>query len=50
MDYDAYRAAYFVDPPPEPRFAYSGIYGISLFIEQYEEALAYYSRVLGPPA
>jgi uncharacterized glyoxalase superfamily protein PhnB len=49
MEYDAYRAEFFVDPPPDPRFSFSGVYGISLFFEQCEEALAYYSRVLGPP-
>ena len=50
MDYAAYQKAYFVNPPPEPRFACSGVFGVALFFEPYEEALAFYSRVLGPPA
>ena len=50
MDYAAYQKTYFVDPPPEPRFAYSGVFGVALFFERYEEAVAFYSRVLGPPA
>ena len=49
MDYAAYREAYFVDPPPEPRFAHGGVFGVALFFEQYAEAVDFYSRVLGPP-
>ena len=50
MDLTAYRKAYFVDPPPEPRFSYEGMFGFALFFEQYEEAVELYSQVLGPPA
>jgi hypothetical protein len=50
MDYAAYREAYFVDPPPKAKFAFSGIFGIALFFEAYEEAVAFYGRVFGPPA
>ena len=50
MDYAAYRMAYFTDPAPKPRFAYSGVFDVALYFESYDEALAFYSRVLGPPA
>lgn len=50
MDYDAYRQAYFADPPPETRFPFVGLNGVSLTIGAYEEALAFYEAVLGPPA
>ena len=50
MDYNTYRHKYFVNPPPEPRFKFSGIFGVTLFYEDYEAAVTYYSSVLGPPA
>jgi uncharacterized glyoxalase superfamily protein PhnB len=50
MDEVAYRQAYFTDPAPAPRFPFAGIAGVSLYIQRYEEALAFYSAVLGPPA
>jgi catechol 2,3-dioxygenase-like lactoylglutathione lyase family enzyme len=50
MDYESYRRQNFVDPQPEPRFDYLGLHGVTLFFADYEAALDYYSRVLGPPA
>lgn len=50
MDEDAYRRAYFAEPAPSPRFRFSGIAGVSLYIERYDEAVAFYTAVLGPPA
>ena len=50
MDYEEYRRKYFVDPPPEPRFQFAGLHGIALFYEAYEQAVAFYQEVLGPPA
>ena len=50
MDYVAYRKAFFTDPEPTPRFNITDFFGITLYFEQYEEAVSYYSRVLGPPA
>ena len=49
MDYAAYREAYFVEPTPKPRFSFSGLFGFPLFLDPYEEAVAFYSLVLGPP-
>ena len=49
MDYESYRKAYFVDPAPEPQFEFAGLHGVALFFEDYEAAVDYYSRVLGPP-
>ena len=49
MDYEAYRKAYFVDPPPQPRFQFSGLHGAALYFNEYEKAVAYYTQVLGSP-
>lgn len=49
LDFDAYREAYFVDPPPEPLYEYRGVLGATLYFADYEEAVAFYSAVLGPP-
>jgi hypothetical protein len=50
MDYEAYRKAYFADPIPKPRYHFSGAFGVTLYFEDYESAMAYYQQVLGPPA
>lgn len=50
MDYEAYRGAYFTDPPPPPRYRFSGSLGVTLFFEAFATAVDYYTRVLGPPA
>lgn len=50
MDYDAYRQAYFVEPPPAPQFACTGAFAVTLYFAAYNQAVAYYTRVLGPPA
>lgn len=50
MDEDAYRRAYYTDPAPPPRFPMVGLAGVSLYIERYEEAVAFYTAVLGQPA
>jgi len=43
MNYESYRISYFVDPAPQPRFAYAGIHGATLFFSDYGAAVAYYS-------
>ena len=50
MDYETYQKNYFTDPPPEPRYNFSGVFGTTLFYEDYQAAIAYYEQVLGPPA
>jgi hypothetical protein len=50
MDYQDYSDQYFVDPPPAPRFAYTGLLGATLYFQDYEAAVNYYQQVLGPPA
>jgi hypothetical protein len=50
MNYQEYRAAYFVDPMPEPRYRFSGSFGVTLFFEEFDPAVDYYRQVLGPPA
>lgn len=49
LDFEAYRRAYFVDPAPEPRFAFRGVNGATLYFAEYDRAVAFYSGVLGPP-
>lgn len=50
MDFDAYRKSYFTDPAPEPRFRFRDVFGATLYYEDYEAAVAFYERVLGPAA
>lgn len=50
MDYDTYRRQFFTEPQPKPRFAFAGLHGLTLYFENYLEAVAYYQQVLGPPA
>lgn len=50
MDYESYREKYFTNPAPEPRFEYLGLHGTTLYFSDYEVAVEYYTRVLGPPA
>jgi len=50
MDFEAYRKSYFVEPAPRPRFHFTGAFGVTLFYENYPAAVAFYERVLGPPA
>lgn len=48
MDFDAYHKAYFLKPQPEPRFKYTGSFGITLYYQDFEAAVAFYEQVLGP--
>ena len=50
MDYDSYRKKFFAAPLPQPRFKFAGLHGAVLYFSDYNEAIAYYQRVLGPPA
>ncbi|MCA9970014.1 MAG: hypothetical protein KC425_07360 [Anaerolineales bacterium] len=50
MDYETYQQSFFVEPQPEPRFRFQDMFGVTLFFEAYDAAVAYYTRVLGPPA
>ena len=49
MNIENYRTAYFVNPTPEPRFQYESLNALTLYFQQYQEALDFYSLVLGPP-
>ncbi len=49
MDEKEYRESFFIDPQPEPRFRFRGIRGAALFFEAFDEAVAFYTSVLGPP-
>jgi hypothetical protein len=50
MDYAQYTASFFVQPAPEPRFEFTGLFGTTLFYEDYEAAVSYFTAVLGPPS
>ena len=50
MDYQEYHQAYFTEPTPQQRFQFIGSFGITLFFEAFTDAVAFYSKVLGPPA
>ena len=50
MDYETYKQNFYADPAPEPRYHFTGIFGSTLFYEDYHAAVAFYEQVLGPPA
>ena len=50
MDYETYWKSYYTMPAPEPRYPFTGDFGATLFYQDYAAAVAYYERVLGPPA
>jgi len=50
MDYEMYRRSYFADPAPQPRFAFQGMHGVTLYFADYLQAVSFYTQVLGPPA
>ena len=49
MDYEEYRIAYFVQPSPEQHNQFVDTFAATLYYEDYQEAIAFYERVLGPP-
>jgi hypothetical protein len=50
MDYDQYQERFFVDPSPRPRYEFVGTFGVTLYYEDFEEAVEFFTQVLGPPA
>lgn len=50
MNFKEYQKAYFTDPIPEPHFHFSGVFGVTLFFEEFDSAADYYQQILGPPA
>lgn len=50
MDFEAYVRDNFVEPAPQPRFDFDAIRGAVLYFANYQEAVAYYTQVLGHPA
>jgi len=49
VDFEAYVRDNFVEPAPEPRFDFDAIRGATLYFSNYEEAVGYYTQVLGDP-
>jgi hypothetical protein len=49
MDYETYRKQNFIDPQPESRFDFSGLFGATLYYQEYAAALDFYRAALGPP-
>ena len=41
MDYETYRRKHFRDPPPEPRFPFSGSFGVTLYFEDFDAAVEF---------
>jgi len=50
MNFKEYRKAYFTDPMPKQNFRFSGVFGVTLFFEEFDSAVNYYQQILGPPA
>lgn len=50
MDYETYKHSFFVEPGPQPQYEFVGLHGVALYFREYDSAVAYYARVLGPPA
>ena len=50
MDYESYRDKFFTKPAPEQRYKFQGLHGSTLYFEDYEAAVTFYSKVLGEPA
>lgn len=50
MDFDAYQKAYFLNPQPDTRFAFCGNFGLTLYYQDFEAAVAFYEQVFGPAA
>jgi catechol 2,3-dioxygenase-like lactoylglutathione lyase family enzyme len=50
MDYESYRDKFFTKPAPEQNYKFQGLHGTTLYFEDYEAAVTFYSRVLGEPA
>jgi hypothetical protein len=48
MDFDEYQKAYFVFPQPKPRFHFTGLFGLTLYYEDFKSAVTFYEQVLGP--
>ena len=47
MDFNTYQKAYFLNPPPAPRFHYTGSFGLTLYYQDFAAAVAFYEQVLG---
>ncbi len=47
MNYQEYQKAYFVNPQPEPRFHFAGTFGLTLYYQDFDAAVAFYEQVLG---
>ena len=50
MDHEEYQQNYFIQPPPRSHYRFSGRFYSTLYYEDYEAAVAFYSQVLGIPA
>lgn len=50
MDYETDRRENFTFPQPEQEFRFSGIYGVTLYFQEFKKVVSYYQQVLGPPA
>jgi hypothetical protein len=49
MNNEEYRKKHFVEPQPEQRFRFVNSFGVTLYFEEFNAAITYYEKVLGPP-
>lgn len=49
MDFNEYRQKFFVNPVPDQRFQFKNAFGVTVYFEDYQSAIAFYEEVLGPP-
>ena len=49
MDFDEYKRKFYVQPAPPQKFKLSGLRGAAIYASPYEQALAFYTQVFGPP-
>ncbi len=49
MNAEEYKASYLVNPPPKPRYQFTGAFYPTLYYEDYAAAVEFYTRVLGIP-
>lgn len=49
MDYASYKKKYFVSPAPPQREGLQAMQGLSLYVQPYADAIAFYSGLFGAP-
>jgi hypothetical protein len=50
VNFEEYKKAFYADPEPEQRYSFAESIEATLFFEDFDIAVAFYEKVLGPPA